>query len=133
MAKLLSELNTLESPHELSRFVTWKETRSLPYLDACILEAGRLHPPFALPLERVVPPQGATICGQWLAGGTVVGMSGFVVHRDVKTFGEDCDVWRPERWLCEDGERRKMEKALLTVRNHPIYLLALLLYVTTIH
>lgn len=112
MSRLLHELNN--TPNPLSSPVTWRQSRDLPYLDACIKEAGRLHPPFGLPLERVVPPEGAVICGEFLKGGTVVGISAWVVHRDRETFGEDCDEWRPERWLCEEGRRRKMENALLT-------------------
>lgn len=29
----------------------WKDICDLPYLDACILEDVRLHPPFCLPLN----------------------------------------------------------------------------------
>lgn len=114
MAKLLTELETTIQK-DSSVYVTWKETRELTYLDACIKEAGRLHPPFGLPLERVVPEGGAVIGGELISAGTVVGMSGWVAHRDLQTFGEDCDVWRPERWLCEEARRRIMENALLTV------------------
>lgn len=95
--------------------MTFQQARELPYLDACIKEAGRIHPPFGLPLERVVPPEGAIICGERLSGGTVVGISGWTVHRDPETFGEDVDEWRPERWLVGEEKRRKMEHALLTV------------------
>ena len=115
LERLQLELENAACRDQLSELVTWKETRELPYLDACIKEAGRMHPPFGLPLERVVPSGGATICGQHFQGGTVVGMSGWVVHRDRHTFGDDCDLWRPERWLCEEPKRRKMEQALLTV------------------
>ena len=79
-----------------------------------------MHPPFGLPLERVVPKGGATICGERFEAGTVVGISGWVVHRDRATFGEDVDVWRPERWLVGEEERRKMEHALLTVGYFPV-------------
>lgn len=113
MQRLLAELASLPPS---SGHVTWKETRSLPYLDACIKEAGRLHPPFGLPLERVVPAAGATICGQHFRAGTVVGMNAWVIHRDKHLFGEDAAEWRPERWLCGDLEKRKrMEAGLLTV------------------
>lgn len=100
--------------------VSWRRARELPYLDACVKEAGRLHPPFGLPYERVVPAEGATVCGKFLPGGTVVGMSAFVVGRDPEIFGDDADEWRPERWL-EVGEeqRRKMENAVLAVRFPP--------------
>ena len=112
MRSLREELNARP---DLSELVTWKEAITLPYLDACIKEAGRMHPPFALPYERVVPPEGATICSKRLPGGTVVGISAWVLHRDRKTFGDDSDVWRPERWLeCDAERRRKMENTLMT-------------------
>ena len=114
LQRLIDELASL-SPSDQP--VTWKESRSLPYLDAVIKEAGRLHPPFGLPLERVVPAEGATICGQYFKGGTVVGMSAWVVHRDKDVFGKDAAEWRPERWLeCNPEQKRRMEAGLLTVR-----------------
>ncbi|CAF9907275.1 hypothetical protein IMSHALPRED_005488 [Imshaugia aleurites] len=112
---LLAELDKAASDGQLDDLALWKQTNGLPYLTACINEAGRLHPPFGLPFEREVPPEGAVVCGQFLKGGTVVGMSAWVTHRDWKTFGEDCDEWRPERWLCDPDERKRMEAALLTI------------------
>ncbi len=100
----------------LGPMASWRQARELPYLDAVIKEAGRLNPSFGLPYERVVPAGGATICGSFLPEGTVVGMSAFVVHHDREVFGEDCDHWRPERWLdASEEQRRKMENSLLTV------------------
>lgn len=87
----------------------------MPFLDAVIKEAGRLHPPFGLPFERVIPPEGAVISGQHLPGGTFVGISAWAIHRDFETFGEDSDEWRPERWLCDRVTRKRMESALMTV------------------
>ncbi|KAL8991777.1 MAG: hypothetical protein Q9169_007657, partial [Polycauliona sp. 2 TL-2023] len=100
--------------------VTWKQAQNFPYLHACIKEAGRLHPPFGLPYERVVPAPGATICGTFLPAGTVIGMSPWATHRDPALFGPDAEEWRPERWLAEEQQKgdeariRKMENALLT-------------------
>lgn len=75
-----------------------------------------MHPPFCLPFERVVPKEGVTICRQFFPGGTVVGLSPYVVNRHRPTFGEDADVWRPERWMGLDEEHhRKLEHSLLTV------------------
>ena len=96
--------------------VAWSEAKDLPYLDACIKEAGRLHPPFGLQLERIVPSGGATICDKRLQAGTVVGINAWVAHRDETVFGPNACVWDPQRWLCEDEERRKlMDRSLLTV------------------
>jgi Cytochrome P450 len=113
------ELLEAERKNALTRpLPTWNEVRDLPYLDACINEAVRLHPPFCLPFERVVPEGGVTICGQYFARGTVVGISPYVVNRHRPTFGEDADVWRPERWLGHSEEHKRMlEQSMLTVSS----------------
>lgn len=83
--------------------VTWTESQKLPYLDACIKEAFRLHPAAGLPLERIVPPQGAEIAGHFVKGGTIVGCSAWVIHRRKEIWGDDVDDYRPERWIAGDG------------------------------
>ncbi|KAL2847838.1 cytochrome P450 [Aspergillus pseudoustus] len=95
-------------------FPAWQDIKDLPFLDACINEAARLHPPFCLPLERVVPPGGVTLAGRYFAEGTVVGMNPYVVNRHRGVFGEDADEWRPERWLVHAAEKRRMEGSVLT-------------------
>ncbi|KAL3255192.1 hypothetical protein ABHI18_008399 [Aspergillus niger] len=93
----------------------WSEVRDLPYLDACIQEAARLHPPFALPLERIVPRGGVTVLGHYLPEGTLVGGNPYVVNRHEATFGPDVEAWKPERWLnAEDDHKRLLEQSLLT-------------------
>jgi cytochrome P450 len=94
----------------------WHELQNLPFLDACIKESLRLDPPFAMPLERVVPAEGATICGHFYPGGTVVGMSPYITNRYRPTWGDDADLWRPRRWLeGEPASIRKLEASLLSV------------------
>jgi hypothetical protein len=116
MDRLMDEIDTAYEENSLSNPVTWKQARELPYLDAVIKESGRVHPPFGLHLERVVPLPGAIVCGKWLPAGTVVGMSGWAVHHDPDTFGSDSHEWKPERWLdATQIQRRDMEHALLTV------------------
>jgi cytochrome P450 len=90
-----------------SRLVSWSESQTLPYLDACIKEAFRMHPAAGLLLERVTPPQGAEICGRHVAGGTVVGCSAWVLHRRPEIYGDDADYYRPERWLEACGGKLK--------------------------
>ena len=82
-------------------------------------EAERIHLAIVLPLERIVPAEGATICGQRFSSGTVVEINAWVVHRDQAIFGADAESWRPERWLCERAERKRMEDTLLTVGLWP--------------
>ena len=87
--------------------------RSLSYLHACIQEAFRLHPPFAINFERLVPQGGATICNHYIPGGTIVSVNPWVTQRDKATFGDDVDDFRPERWMTQDEEKvRAMERAM---------------------
>ena len=78
--------------------VTWHESQTLPYLDMCVKEAFRLHPAPGLPMERIVPAGGLEIAGRRVEGGTIVGCSAWVLHRDEAIFGEDVEAYRPERW-----------------------------------
>jgi cytochrome P450 len=110
---LVSELRSasLSKP-----FPKYSEVRDLPYLDACVNEAVRMHPPFCLPLERVVPEGGVTVSGVYLPGGTNVGGNGYVVNRNEEVFGADVDGWRPERWLeCSSKQKSRMLSGMLTV------------------
>ncbi|KAM0135594.1 hypothetical protein ACHAO1_005143 [Botrytis cinerea] len=97
--------------------VSWTESQGLPYLDACIKEAFRLHPAPGLPLERVVPEQGIEIAGEWVKGGTVVGCSAWVIHQRREIFGDDVEAFKPERWLIEQGLNREAEEKRIKEMN----------------
>ena len=117
-SKLQEELDTHFQPVSTATtsnyFQTrFAEARELPYLSACIQEAFRIHCAFGMFIERIVPPSGATICGELIPGGTIVGCHPWVVQRDKGTFGEDCDRYRPDRWLTDTDTTRKMERAML--------------------
>ncbi|KAI0888019.1 cytochrome P450 [Annulohypoxylon maeteangense] len=96
-----ASLSGLFSDYETG-LVTWTESQKLPYLDACIKEAFRLHPAAGLPLERIVPEPGAEIAGQYIKGGTIVGCSAWIIHRRPEIWGDDVDEFRPERWLVDE-------------------------------
>ncbi|KAI1371584.1 cytochrome P450 [Hypoxylon crocopeplum] len=114
LRKLEQELELARQENRLSDIVTWKESRNLPYLDACVKEAGRLHPAIGLTLERVVPKGGVELCGKNFNEGTVVGMNPWVIHRNKAVFGPDADEWNPDRWLGDKEHRTLMERSLLT-------------------
>lgn len=78
---------------------------TLPYLQAVVLEGLRMHPPFVgLPFKEV-PPQGDTLPdGRFVPGGTRIAPSIWALTRRKDVFGEDVDVFRPERWLPERSE-----------------------------
>ena len=109
--KLLREIDDAVANGKLEAredgLTSWSESQSLPYLDACIKEAFRLHPAAGLPLERVTPPAGIEICGQKIPGNTIVGCNAWVIHKRPEIFGDDVESYRPERWLEVGDEKRK--------------------------
>lgn len=119
MNRLLEELyqTTVEnSTSDDMPLPAWKSIRNLDYLDACFMEALRLHPPFCLPLERVVQRGGIIISGHYLPQGTVVGINPYVCNRNPSLFGKDVSEWRPERWIGLDpAQRQRMERGVLSV------------------
>lgn len=112
LAKLVAEIDGADEAGLLGDVISYKEaTTHLPYLDAVIKEAMRLHPSVGLLLERHVPAGGALICGRWIPGGTIVGVNAWVTQRDAAVFPEP-DVFRPERWT-EAGvdELKRMDQS----------------------
>ncbi|EGO59223.1 hypothetical protein NEUTE1DRAFT_121081 [Neurospora tetrasperma FGSC 2508] len=88
-----------------SKPVPYSGARQLPYLEACVREALRIHPAAAMLLERYVPAGGITLPdGSFVPAGTAVGLNPWVVSRNKSIFGEDSDTFRPERWLQQPGE-----------------------------
>jgi cytochrome P450 len=100
-------------PDNDEKLVSWSAAQNLPYLDAVIQEAFRLHPAAGLILERIVPPQGIEIAGERIPGGAIVGCNAWVLHRRPEVFGEDVNTFRPERWLEADKDKLKEMKATM--------------------
>ncbi|KAI1275593.1 cytochrome P450-like protein [Xylaria sp. FL0933] len=102
--------------------VTWAESQRLPYLDACIKEAFRMYPAAGLPLERIVPEPGVDIAGHYVRGGTIVGCSAWLIHRRPEIFGDDVDVYRPERWLVDESlpeaQKEERERRIREMNGH---------------
>ncbi|KAK8878771.1 cytochrome P450 monooxygenase [Apiospora arundinis] len=74
--------------------------RKLPYLEAVVREATRLHPGVCMLLERYVPAPGLTLPdGRFVPAGTAVGVNPYVAGRNAGVWGADPNTFRPERWL----------------------------------
>jgi cytochrome P450 len=101
---LQSELTTHAS--RLSRpVVRDSEARSLPYLQATILESLRVHPPTGGLLSKVTPPNGDTVDGVFVPGGVKIATNTWALMRNKELFGADVEFFRPERWLGVDKGR----------------------------
>jgi cytochrome P450 len=109
-ARIKSELDEATKSGKLSDFPQWNEVQALPFFQACLKEAMRVRPAVGLNITRHVPPEGAEIDGQRLPGGTRVALNGWVLHRDTQIFGSDAKVYRPQRWLEDEGRAKNMER-----------------------
>ncbi|GAB1211671.1 hypothetical protein ATERTT37_000795 [Aspergillus terreus] len=82
------------------------EAKALPYLQACIKEGLRIFPP-SMGLMGKVCPRDDTICGIKVPANTQVAWSALAIMRNRAIFGEDADIYEPQRWIDAPVERRK--------------------------
>lgn len=102
--KLQAEIDEGIALGKISSPIKDAEARHLPYLQAVIKEALRIMPPAAGAFFKTVPPGGDTINGIFIPAGTQIGSSPFGIHHNKKLFGEDAELYVPERWLVDDKE-----------------------------
>ncbi|KAJ4211202.1 hypothetical protein NW759_012682 [Fusarium solani] len=101
--RLRKELDEFAEAGELSDPVGFQQAQKMPYLQAVIKEALRLHPGVGTQLTRVVPKGGVVIEGQFFPEGAEVGVNGWALYYNQDVFGEYAANFRPERWL-QPGE-----------------------------
>ncbi|PVH87163.1 cytochrome P450 [Cadophora sp. DSE1049] len=106
--RIHQELDSARKAGKLSNPPKLREMKEhLPYLNACLSESQRLHPGVGMPLLRTVPEGGSELEGHFLPAGTSVGINLWVFSRKKELYGEDADIWRPERWLEYSPEKLK--------------------------
>lgn len=87
------------------RVISFSAVRELPYLQACVKEALRIHTPIPMTLPRLAPTEGLEIAGRHFPEGVTVSGSPWVLHRSRALWGDDVDEFKPERWLGDDAAR----------------------------
>ncbi|KAF2687258.1 cytochrome P450 [Lentithecium fluviatile CBS 122367] len=84
---------------------------SLPYLNACVKEAFRLYPPVVTGMPRRTPPEGSTICGQYIPSGWIVSVPQLACYTSESNFKEPLS-FLPERWLGDERFKNDKRAAL---------------------
>ncbi|RPA79979.1 cytochrome P450 [Ascobolus immersus RN42] len=100
--RFYEELKQL-SPNK-EEYVSFQQAESNSYVAAVIKEALRVTTSVSGFLPRVCPPEGATIAGKHIPGGTVLDMSIYMVHNDPKIFPNP-KKFDPERWLQPNSKK----------------------------
>ncbi|KAF1978048.1 cytochrome P450 [Bimuria novae-zelandiae CBS 107.79] len=115
LERLREEFAPLEKVYSHDVPIPYQELSELTYLDAVIYEAMRVHANIGLILERVVPEGGSEIDGFYIPSGTIVGVNAWVIHHDKTVFGEDAEVFRPERWTeAHQSKRLEMKRFMFS-------------------
>jgi cytochrome P450 len=73
--RLKEEIDEAAAQGKISNPISFKEAQELPFLQAVIKEALRLHSATGLPLARVVPEGGAMLAGKHFPEGATVGIN----------------------------------------------------------
>ncbi|KAI2634647.1 cytochrome P450 [Xylaria nigripes] len=109
--KLRTEMKAAIEDGRVSSPIKAAEARELPYLQAVLYEGLRIRPVATAPFGKEVPPEGDTINGYFIPGGTSVGPNLPSLMGSKALFGGDADIYRPERFLeADDATRIEMQR-----------------------
>ncbi|KAJ4415379.1 hypothetical protein N0V82_007374 [Gnomoniopsis sp. IMI 355080] len=86
--------------------------QKLPYMLAVLNEALRIFPPAPTALPRSTPPEGASICGEFIPGGTGLHIFQWALFHNPELWA-DPEEYVPERWLGTDPRYEKDEREAL--------------------
>lgn len=96
--------------------ITWAAVKNHTYLRAVVEEILRFSPavPSELPRTILAKP-GIEIAGEFIAAGTTVGCSAYVLNHDEEAYPEPFSL-KPERWIPQNGGTHLAEVSPL---QHP--------------
>lgn len=110
-SRFKAEIKEAIDQGKASRPIMQAEAKKLPYLQAIIYEGLRIRSPLVYGFYKRVPPEGDTINGVYLPGNTSIGVNMIAISRDKAIFGQDAEIFRPERFLeCDEQKRLEMQQ-----------------------
>ena len=115
LERLHGEISAAIAAGQISRpVIKDSEARQLPYLQACIKEGLRVYPPVTGLLAKMVPEGGVTIdvegVEKFIPAETQIAWNTWGIMRNQEIFGQDCEIYRPERWLPKDDSDKEQQR-----------------------
>lgn len=107
-ARLKREIFSAIREGRVSNPITSAEAKAIPYLQALIYESLRMRSPTPGLFAKAVTPEGDYIGGMFIPGGTGVGVNSSAILASKTVFGQDADIFRPERFLETDAAPREL-------------------------
>ena len=117
--RICNEIDAADKEGRLSDIIQYSEAQNLVFFQAALKEAMRVRPAVGLNITRHIPPEGAEIDGKRYPGDTRVALNAWVLHLDKQVFGNDADIYRPDRWL--EGDTKAMDRHMYQV-SQPVVL-----------
>jgi hypothetical protein len=114
----LQDISTSESQLPLS--FDSIQSSGLPYVAAVFNESLRLYPPVPIELKECTAPT-TFPDGTWLPKGAVVMWATWAMGRSKKIWGDDADVFRPERWLIANASENTPTLKTKTAFEFPVF------------
>ncbi|KAK6863881.1 cytochrome P450 [Apiospora arundinis] len=109
--KLKREIRKAVDEGRASSPVTFEEAKGISYLQAIIYEGLRMRAPAPGLYPKLVPAGGDWLHGQFIPAGTAVGMNAAALTRSKALFGDDADLFRPERFEeVDEAARGELER-----------------------
>ena len=112
-AALQREIDEAVKKGHISSTISSSEAKALPYLQAVIREGIRVYPPVPGLGSKQVPKGGDIICGYYVPEGTQIGHNTPGMMRSKNIWGEDAEIFRPERWLEADETQLKLMNSVV--------------------
>ncbi|KAH7396245.1 cytochrome P450 monooxygenase-like protein [Pyrenochaeta sp. MPI-SDFR-AT-0127] len=91
----------LRSTFKNEAHMSFASLSQLKILNAIIQETFRMYPPVPTSLPRVVPSEGATVCGTYIPSGTQLGIAQYPAYRSSQNF-KNAGTFSPERFLGDE-------------------------------
>lgn len=108
------EASGIEGHRADSDIISYSKAREQKYLLAVIREVLRIHPPAIATMEKQLGNEDDVLPdGRVIPARTIIALSLRTILRDPDVFGEDAEIFRPDRWLedVSEEQRRKMDQA----------------------